>query len=402
MKLEAREKVSYIMFGRKKKKKPKKEKREYLKEFQLGEEDALEKQIFGEELGQPIQVYLEKFQTKTPEEQRLYLEGCQERIDGTKQRLEELKREYTAVNRYLTDIHLIETMPEPQNEKLLNLAKKVIVLEKDRKEFGRSMSKLSNQQFAHMRECEPDIQNILKNMVEDEKYCETVKTDMRYLEGERAALLYEKKELTERLYLLKGISKIGIVAFTAVFLVLVVLQFGYNFPVELVMYGELAVMAIFIAVVFIVHGNAERELKLADSKLKRAILLLNKVKIKYVNVVSRLEYVYEVHGVKSAFQLNKMWGIYLRLQKEHEVYNKATNRLIEAEEDLVNLLKFFDVKDAGIWVNQASAIVDKGEMEEIKSSLNKRRTKLKASMDYNQDLMLKTKEEMRAIQGVDS
>ena len=125
--------------------------------------------------------------------------------------------------------------------------------------------------------------------------------------------------------------------------------------------------------------------------------MLNKVKIKYVNVVNRLEYVYELHGVKSAYQLNKMWGVYLRLQKEHEVYNKATNRLIEAEEDLVDLLKFFDVKDAGIWVNQAYAIIDKGEMEEIKSSLNKRRSKLKSSMDYNQDLMLKTQEEIKLI-----
>lgn len=385
------------MFGRKKKKKANKEKREYLKEFQLGEEDSLEQQIFGEGSGKTIQVQLEKFQAKTPEEKRLYLESCQERIDGTRQRLEELKREYTAVNRYLSDIHLIETMPEPQSEKLLNLAKKVIVLEKDRKEFGRSMSKLSNRQFSHMRECEPEIQNILKNMAEDEKYCETVKTDMRYLEGERAALMYEKQELTDRLYLVKGISKIGIIAFAAVFLFLVVLQFGYNLPVDMIMYGELAVMAIFIAVIFIVHGNAERELGATESKLNRAILLLNKVKIKYVNVVNRLEYVYELHGVKSAYQLNKMWGVYLRLQKEHEVYNKATNRLIEAEEDLVNLLKFFDVKDAGIWVNQAYAIIDKGEMEEIKSSLNKRRSKLKSSMDYNQDLMLKTQEEIKLI-----
>jgi hypothetical protein len=294
------------MFGRKKKKKAKKENREYLKEFQLGEDDSLEQQIFGEGSGKTIQVQLEKFQAKTPEEKRLYLESCQERLDGTKQRLEELKREYTAVNRYLSDIHLIETMPEPQGEKLLNLAKKVIVLEKDRKEFGRSMSKLSNRQFSHMRECEPEIQNILKNMAEDEKYCETVKTDMRYLEGERAALMYEKQELTDRLYLVKGISKIGIIAFAAVFLFLVVLQFGYNLPVDMIMYGELAIMAIFIAVIFVVHGNAERELGATESKLNRAILLLNKVKIKYVNVVNRLEYVYELHGVKSAYQLNKM------------------------------------------------------------------------------------------------
>lgn len=339
----------------------------------------------------------EKPDIRTIEQKKDYIENCCDRIVTANKRIDELKVEYQAVNHYLNDIHLIENLPRQQGEQLLNYAKKVIVLEKDRKDFSRSMSKLTNWQYSHMRECEDDIREILKNISEDEKYCETVKTDMRYLEGERAGLIFEKKEMNNRLYLINGISKIGIVAFAALFVFLIVLGLGYGKDTSMWLYGVVAIAAVFIAVIFGVHNKAMYELKLAELRLNKAIALLNKVKLKYVNVVSRLEYSYEKHGVKSAYQLNKLWGAYLKLKKEHEVYNKASNRLIEAEEGLVELLKQMDIRDANVWISQAYAIVDRREMEEIKLSLNKRRHKLKSSLDYNSDSIIKAQEEVKRL-----
>ncbi len=340
---------------------------------------------------------IEKPEVKTTDQKKDYIENCCDRIVTAGKRMDELKIEYQAVNHYLNDIHLIENMPDPQKEQLLGYAKKVVVLEKDRKDFGRSMSKLTNQQYSHMRECEDNIRDILKNIADDEKYCETVKTDMRYLEGERAALIFEKKEMKNRLYIINGASKIGIAAFAAAFIFLMVLGIGYGADVSLFMYGLVAIAAVFIGIIFGMYNKTVYELKLAEARLNKAITLLNKVKIKYVNVVSRLEYAYEKHGVKSAYQLNKLWSVYLKLQKEHEVYNKASNRLIEAEESLVALLKQMDIRDSNVWVSQAYAIVDRREMEEIKTSLNKRRHKLKTSLDYNNNTILKAKEEIKML-----
>lgn len=339
----------------------------------------------------------EKPDIRTLDEKKEYIENCCDRIVTSNNRIDELKIEYQAVNQYLNDIHLIENMPDQQKEQLLNYAKKVIVLEKDRKDFGHSMTKLTNQQYSHMCECEDDIKDILKNMSEDEKYCETVKTDMRYLEGERLALNFERKEMKNRLYLMNGASKIGIAAFVVLTLFLMVLRFGYGANTGMLMYGLLAIAAVFILVIVLLHNKTVYEQQLTETRLNRAIYLLNKVKIKYVNVVSRLEYAYEKHGVKSAYQLNKMWGIYLKIQKEHEVYNKASNRLIDAEDGLTSLLKQMDVKDANVWIHQAYAIVERREMEETKTRLNMRRNKLKFSLDYNSESILKAQEEIKNI-----
>lgn len=132
------------------------------------------------------------------------------------------------------------------------------------------------------------------------------------------------------------------------------------------MYGLVAIAAVFIGIIFGMYNKTVYELKLAEARLNKAITLLNKVKIKYVNVVSRLEYAYEKHSVKSAYQLNKLWSVYLKLQKEHEVYNKASNRLIEAEESLVALLKQMDIRDSNVWVSQAYAIVDRRKWKRLK------------------------------------
>ena len=82
---------------------------------------------------------IEKPEVKTTDQKKDYIENCCDRIVTAGKRIDELKIEYQAVNHYLNDIHLIENMPDPQKEQLLGYAKKVVVLEKDRKDFGRSM-----------------------------------------------------------------------------------------------------------------------------------------------------------------------------------------------------------------------------------------------------------------------
>ena len=58
-----------------------------------------------------------------------------------------------------------------------------------------------------MHDNEEEIAEIIKSMAEDEKYCESVKTDMRYLEGEKAGLQIEIKEQKRIIRSLYGISK---------------------------------------------------------------------------------------------------------------------------------------------------------------------------------------------------
>lgn len=361
------------------------------------EEDYLDElEVVGFEESSRI-VKPEPMKVETLEQKKQTIENCCDRITSANSRINELKIEYQTVNAYLTDIQIIQDLPQNQSDKLMSLAKKVVVLDKDRRDFGRSMSKISDRQYSHMRECEDNIQDILKQMLEDEKYCESVKIDMKYLEGERAGLKYEIQEFKNRLYILKGASIIGITAFVVLLILFLVINYGFGKDTSMFIYALVGVSAVFATGVFYIQNQTTTELKMSEVKLNRAIGLLNKIKLKYVNIVGRLTYAYEKHGVKSAYQLNKIWGAYLTLKKEHEVYNRASNRLIDAEEELVDLLNKVNVKDSGVWVSQAYAIIKPEDMYEIKSHLLNRREKLKKSLDYNTDTIEKARNEIKTV-----
>lgn len=361
------------------------------------EEDYLDElEVVGFEESSRI-VKPEPMKVETLEQKKQTIENCCDRITSANSRINELKIEYQTVNAYLTDIQIIQDLPQNQSDKLMSLAKKVVVLDKDRRDFGRSMSKISDRQYSHMRECEDNIQDILKQMLEDEKYCESVKIDMKYLEGERAGLKYEIQEFKNRLYILKGASVIGITAFVVLLILFLVINYGFGKDTSMFIYALVGVSAVFATGVFYIQNQTTTELKMSEVKLNRAIGLLNKIKLKYVNIVGRLTYAYEKHGVKSAYQLNKIWGAYLTLKKEHEVYNRASNRLIDAEEELVDLLNKVNVKDSGVWVSQAYAIIKPEDMYEIKSHLLNRREKLKKSLDYNTDTIEKARNEIKTV-----
>lgn len=361
---------------------------DFLDDLEISVQDFTEKDV---------NIKPEVMKADTLEQRKQTIENCCDRINSANSRINELKIEYQTVNSYLTDIKIIEDLPGEASDNLVSCAKKVVVLDKDRRDFGRSMSKLTNSQYSHMRECEDNITDILKEMAEDEKWCESVKTDMKYLEGEKAGLKFEIQALNDRLYLLNGASKIGIVAFVVLMIVFLVINYVYNKDTSLYIYTLIGVTVVFAGVVFFINHQSLTELKMSEVKLNRAIGLLNKVKLKYVNVVGRLTYSYEKHGVKSAYQLNKLWGTYLVLKKEHEVYNRASLRLVEAEDELEAILKRAGVKDTGVWVTQAYAIVSQSDMYEIKQHLMARRAKLKSSLDYNSETISNARDEIKEI-----
>lgn len=362
------------------------EEEDYLDELELQGDDEIMRRVAPE-----------KMAADTLDEKKQAIENYCDRIMEANARISELKVEYQTVNSYLSDIQKLENLPQRQFEAIRQSAKKVVVLEKDRRDFGKSMSKLSDRQFSQMNKNEDEIKNILKSMVEDEKYCETVKRDMKYLEAEKAGCKMQIQQQEDLLYVLSGISKMGIIAVVGLLIIFATLSLGYGHDMSMWIYGLISAAIILTALIFYFHNKANYEIKITRVRLNRAIGLLNKVKLKYVNVASRLSYTYEKNGVKSAYQYNQTWGTYLRLKKEHEVYNRASLRLIDAENELTKLVEEAGIKDVNIWINQVYALVDNRDMDEIKKHLSNRRDKLKGSLDYNSDTIEKSRNEIKNI-----
>lgn len=325
--------------------------------------------------------------THTKEQRKQFVENHCEKISEATKKMEETKKEYQMVNEYLSDIQRIESLPDESRNKVTGLAKKVMVLEKDRKDFASSMSKMSSVQFNQMKECGDNIKNILKDLQENEQYCQKVRQDINMLEGEKNALRYEKKAMNEKIYLVRGASKIAITAFSALILLLLFIQMKSGKDVSLFMYLFIGCALVAVFVLFWMHNYAIRSLKNIEYKMNHTIGLLNKVKLRYVNVEARIEYVYQRFGIHTSYELNKIWGNYLQTIKEQEVYHKASNKLYEAEEDLVEELKKYHLHDADVWVQQVDALLSQKEMDHIKKELHARRKRLQSTIEYNNDVI---------------
>lgn len=334
---------------------------------------------------------------QNPSKRKKYVENCCEQMIEAEKRLEEQKKEYQMVNSYLSDIQIISTLPKEQKEKLEEQAKRIIVFNNDRTEFGKSSGKLTYKQYSDMEENGDEILKVMKTLSEDEQYCQSVRTDMRYLEGEKLGLRIERGELNRRMEFVSKLSK-------WVFMIILAMLFGiwlyFNSTgndITIMLYSVIALAIASTAILFGLNQHTVRELKYVEARLNKAITLLNKIKLKYVNVAARLEYMYEKHGVKSSLQLNKVWNAYLKEKKKQQIYRKTSDKLIEAEESLVDILNGLGVKDADVWISQADAIIDKAEMEILKEKIGRRRDKIKSTMDYNMNVIEKSKAQIKEL-----
>lgn len=331
------------------------------------------------------------------EQRKQFVENHCEKIAEATKKIEDTKKEYQMVNEYLSDIQMIESLPEGNRDRVVQQAKRVVVLEKDRVDFGKSMSKMSSAQYNRIKDCGDDIKRIMKDLSDDEQYCQRVRSDMNNLEGEKNALRYERRAMKDQLYMVRGISKIAVSAFTAIILMLFLVQVNSEKSIQAYLYVAIGIAAVTAMTLFLKYHSAVRNLKNIEYRINHVIGLLNKVKLRYVNVESRIEYVYAQFGIHTSYELNKIWGEYLQCVREQEVYHQASNKLYEAEEELEEEMKKYSLHDPEIWVNQAYALIDEKEFQRIKEELCSRRKKLMSAIEYNRDVIEKSQEAIRNL-----
>ena len=129
-----------------------------------------------------------------------------------------------------------------------------------------------------------------------------------------------------------------------------------------------------------------------ENGINRIILLQNKVKIRYVNNTNLLDYLYLKYGVKSRQELETLWNDYKLEKDEREKIRRAEIDLDYTQQELLGMLKCYQIKDPAIWLHQTEAILDHKEMVEIRHNLIIRRQSLRRRMDYNKEVVAGTSE----------
>ena len=333
----------------------------------------------------------------TPEERAGFVKNCCDMINEAKRQQFEAKKEYEVVTAYLADIQKIDLLPAQAKKSIDDMARKLLALNQERQKMQKITPKITMAQRLALEPYEDTILEEIRKMEEQENYLQVINSDIRHLESEKTSLDFELQEVMERDELGKKMLKVAGI-FIIVFLAfLFVIQEMAKKNVQLPFVFTIAFGIIVIAYFYFSNRKNQYDLKVAELKMNRAIQLLNKVKIKYVNCTNLLDYLYEKFHVNNAQELHYHWQEYMRIVEEERRFKKTAESIDFYTEEIIRELKKNGVSDAAVWGYQIEALVDPKEMVEVRHRLNVRRQKLRQRIDYNNNQEEMARKSLRAF-----
>ncbi len=332
------------------------------------------------------------------EDSNSFIQNCCERIIDASREIEEAKVEYGAVTAYLMDMQKIDMIPRKEREDLESAAREIVTLIRERDSYYNSEEiKIPIASRRIMQKYEKEMVGEIKKMYENEAYQKAIKNDLKYLEGEKGYLKYQRQEIIAKQKYLQNIAITTSILVVVLFVLIYALAKVFRADMRLPFILTIAMAAISAAYIYFEANKNRVNMILTEKKINKAIGLLNKVKIKYVNNTNYLEYTYEKYGVNSAMELEHIWQQYEAMrQKERKIRSNA-DKLSANNEKLIAELKKYEVEDPDIWIHQPVAIIDKKEMVEIRHRLNVRRQKLRDRIDYNNKLKMETVAKVQSV-----
>ena len=326
-----------------------------------------------------------------PDEKQEYVASLKDTVTSLEEKNAGIKAEYKAVSSYLSDIQLIDTMPTEEHDKLVKLAKHIQTLTVDRKIYQTTEGRISNSRYISMQHHEDEIKDVIVDMSNDEQRIQMISRDMKIIEAEKFGLRQDAKDLSHDQNLVGQITLISFLALISVFAVYILSSIfnpaGINDTAFLII---IFCVLLLVTAVFLISRKIKYNIKLTEAKLNRAISIHNKLKIKYVNAVSTLDYKKAKYDVDSAYELSRLYEMYLEAKKENEKYRRTTSEINEATEKIMTMLKNLNLYDPYIWQNEIRSLADKREMVEVRHRLNVRRQKLREQLEHNQKIIDET------------
>lgn len=310
------------------------------------------------------------------------LDHCEQIIESARE-LGEEKKEYEIVTSYLKDIEFLTDLPEEQKAPIREVTENILKLNKERDQYLNMSKKISDSQYVMLEQMEQEIPDVVRRMRENETYQATIKHDMACLEGEKMQWTLLRSELLHEKYVLRIASYIVFSAFFLLMILLFVLQAGFSVDIT---WGWIVLAALATGggfFIFVRYQNDVLGIARAELNANHAISLLNKTKIKYVNITNAVDYACEKYHVKNARDLEYQWEQYVEETKRKERYMRTNDDLDYYNSKLLRLLEEYRLYDAKAWVDQPLALVHPGEMSEMKHNLLVRRQKLRARIQYN-------------------
>lgn len=318
-------------------------------------------------------------------EQKRYIHDCCESVKDCDKQISIAKAEYAQVTEYLTDIQKIDRIAGEDRESLLELCKRIQRLLQERNQYKNRTFTITERQMRRFDRYQDDLIDEIKKMYQNEMYQKAIDSDIRHLEAEKAYIRENQREIIGRQDFLKKLARGISVLIGSLVILFIILYFNLDSNMTYPYIGTLALAAVAAAVIFTESNKNRYEIAVSDKKYNKAVELLNRTKIKYVNNISVLDYNREKFGVKNAADFENLWGEYCKTKEYERRFRDNTEQLSKSNDSLQRLLDSHGVNDTEVWLVQTYAILDDREMVEIRHDLNQRRQKLREQIKYNTD-----------------
>ena len=243
---------------------------------------------------------------------------------------------------------------------------------------------------------EKEIPETVKNLMDMEMRDAMLKSDMGHLEGEKEDLKYMRNEYSGGIVKLRGVLTTTLIVFLVTSVALLSIAMATQTSVTLVALILGAIAALVFTMSYVKYLDLKASIRESDAKIKRAVSLLNKVKVKYINNTNTLEYVYGKYGVNSCKELEYMWEQYNIMVRDARKYTQTNCDLRVYSDELVEKLTKLGLRDPSVWPKQVNAIIDRREMVEIKHGLNVRRQKIREKLESCEQIRNNAKSALRA------
>ena len=343
-------------------------------------DDGIRKQMEQEMLTQDKPVTTGKTDTI-----RFVRNNC-EAIAENERQIAEAKKEYEKVTSYLTDIQRIDMAREDEYHEIKDICKSILTLTQERSKYKNRNLTISDAQMRKFEPFEDELVDEIKKMYNAQAYQDAIEGDIKNLKKEKDSLYSQRKEIIAKQNALKGMTKVLAVLIISLIVLLIVIYYATKTDMTLPYLGVVALAGVSAAMLVFESSKNRRDIILVERKINKAITLLNKVKIKYINNINVLDYNCNKFGVKNAKDFEEKWNEYCKMREYEKKFRENTEMLNANNENLVIMLKELGVKDADIWISRCEAIVDSREMVEIRHELNQRRQMLRERIENNEKL----------------
>lgn len=233
----------------------------------------------------------------------------------------------------------------------------------------------------YLSKCEDTAEAVIVEMEYYEKRQAGLKRDMAYIQGEKEELIYSKEQLEQAIDFLYKFSIILVCGLTVVTFTLGVLKITNNVEV-FIPFTILAVLAIVLgSIIYIFQRKFKYELHRNTLLQVRAVELLNRAKVLYVNCTGFLNYEYKKYRVRNSVMLKNNWDEYIyqkQIAKRHIAMN---NRMQEVVDNINKILTNKGIQDSQDLFEQLLNLVSLEDKKLLYKDVKSEKQKLEKELE---------------------